>query len=573
MGLVQRNAAEIIDVSRASTATYINASGLLATAAAGELRIDHDPLTLAVKGLLVEQGATNLLPYNSQLDQSVWTLSSASATANAAIAPDGTMTADKLVEASTTTAASHYTDRVVSGANTLGTQFTYSVYLKAAGRGFGRLTAYYDSGGAGGYTAIFNLNTGVVSAVASGLTATITPAPNGYYRCSITVTVDQTSYAKILYRIHIYSTATVGSYIGDGASGLYVWGAQAEAGNVATSVIATGSAAVTRAADAIGMLTSKTVARTNLVAPSNDFTGWTTSGGAVVASAARAGPNGLADTVSLPAGASISLPVAALVATDYCLSVFAQAESGTPALALSGTPYTVTAQALFDLAAGEVTGTTDSADLVPTLKGWVRLSLWAAADAAGTGTLTISNPSASTLTLGLWGVQLEASPVVTPLIKTTTAAASASDYFDWYSASEGTLVGAFPSTWGATLLSLDDGTDGFRIRQDATGAVLFEILADGATQATITGAVVAAAADLYVAACWKRTANGMKVALAVNGVVSTSALWLRFHFALPTTLWIGSSAGASGFLNGCARRARYFKGAQFDSLASLASES
>lgn len=562
MGLVQRNAAEILTVSRSTTGTYYDAAGLLATAQPGELRFDHNPSTLVARGLLVEESRANLLTYSGDLTNANWTKTLATVTGSAAAAPDGTQTANLLIP--TTTSGSHVVASKAIACSAL-TQYTVSVFVKASAYSQLRLRVA-DS--AGLITApVFDSATG---AFISG-TGSFEALPNGWYRIWVTVTTTSAA-TWLALQLWVYSGATA-TFAGDGASGVLVWGAQMELGADVSSLIPTTSASVTRAADAVGMVTAKTGSRTNLVAPSNDFTGWTASGGAVVTSAAQAGPNGKADTVSLPAGASIALDVAALVAGDYSLSVFAQAASGTPELALSGDAFTTTATAVFDLAEGEVTSTTDAAGLVPTLKGWVRLALLAAANAAGSGTLTISNPGTTTVTLGLWGAQLEASPVTTPLIQTTTAVATALDYFNWYNAVEGTLVGAFPSTWGATLLSLDDGTDGFRIRQDATGAVLFEILADGATMVTLTGAVVAADADLYVAACWRRTGNGMKVALAVNGVVSTSSLWLRFHYALPTTLWIGSSGGAAGFLNGCARRARFFKGAQFDTLASLASES
>ena len=50
-----------ITFTRASTATYFDAQGLMRTAASGVLRIDHDPATGACKGLLIEESRTNLL--------------------------------------------------------------------------------------------------------------------------------------------------------------------------------------------------------------------------------------------------------------------------------------------------------------------------------------------------------------------------------------------------------------------------------------------------------------------------------------------------------------------------------
>jgi len=52
----------------AATATYINSSGYVATAAANEARFDYDPTTLAAKGLLIEGSAINLLKYSVYAD-------------------------------------------------------------------------------------------------------------------------------------------------------------------------------------------------------------------------------------------------------------------------------------------------------------------------------------------------------------------------------------------------------------------------------------------------------------------------------------------------------------------------
>lgn len=50
-----------ITFTRASTATYFGADGLLKTAAVNEPRFDHDPATGECKGLLIEEQRTNLL--------------------------------------------------------------------------------------------------------------------------------------------------------------------------------------------------------------------------------------------------------------------------------------------------------------------------------------------------------------------------------------------------------------------------------------------------------------------------------------------------------------------------------
>lgn len=54
--------------SRASTATYFDAAGVLQTAAVNELRIDHDPGTLLPRGVLIEAAATNLVRQSAGLN-------------------------------------------------------------------------------------------------------------------------------------------------------------------------------------------------------------------------------------------------------------------------------------------------------------------------------------------------------------------------------------------------------------------------------------------------------------------------------------------------------------------------
>lgn len=61
MTLVSKNFSDIITFTRSSTATYVASSGLLTSAATNAPRFDYDPVTLAPKGLLVEEQRTNLL--------------------------------------------------------------------------------------------------------------------------------------------------------------------------------------------------------------------------------------------------------------------------------------------------------------------------------------------------------------------------------------------------------------------------------------------------------------------------------------------------------------------------------
>jgi hypothetical protein len=161
-------------------------------------------------------------------------------TANAITAPNGTLTADKLVE--DTSNNSHF---VVNTAFT-GTVATYSasIYAKAGERTW--LNHRLWNGAVYSAEAYFDLTNGVVGTVVAG-TATITPAGNGWYRCTVVGAL--TVAATCTIDPAIAEADNDRSYLGDGTSGLYLWGAQVELGAFASSYIPTTATSITRNQD------------------------------------------------------------------------------------------------------------------------------------------------------------------------------------------------------------------------------------------------------------------------------------------------------------------------------------
>lgn len=214
----------------------------LLTAPAGAARFDHNPVTGESLGLLIEEQRSNLLQRSEEFENAYWAKTRVSATSNTIIAPDGTLTGDKVFEDSTAS-NTHWI-----GGNFTATvaPYTLTAYLKAGERNWAALHLYNASS----YYAYFNLSTGVIGTVTSGATGTITSVGNGWYRCSITVTLRA---EDCFPSVFLASADNTVSYTGNGYSGIYIWGAQLEAGAFPTSYIKTEGSSVTRNADATNM--------------------------------------------------------------------------------------------------------------------------------------------------------------------------------------------------------------------------------------------------------------------------------------------------------------------------------
>ena len=228
-----------ITFSRGSIGTRVNRNRLIETVSANQPRFDYDPVTGECRGLLIEESRTNSLLY-SQDFTTTWSPSAASISSNVITAPDGNTTADKLVE---NTSFSSF-KFVVQGVGSLSGTYTLSAFFKAGERYSGYLQLF---GAGGNATTGFNLRTGTISGGVG--TNTITPYGNGWYRISTSATFSGSAAIYIV----LYNSNGITNYTGDGTSGLYIWGAQVEAGAFPTSYIPTIASTVTRSADLASM--------------------------------------------------------------------------------------------------------------------------------------------------------------------------------------------------------------------------------------------------------------------------------------------------------------------------------
>ena len=181
---------------------------------------------------------TNFALYSQEFDNANWQkvgVSVSGGAINATIAPDGTLTADALIEDATT--GNHWTYHTPP--STVSATHTFSAYYKASGRSFVGLRMTVNPSTI--VYAWFNLATGAVGTVNAGLTATISAVGNGWYRCTITgLMTAATPIVAFLADADNSNTYTGTS----GLVGAYIWGAQLVQGSVPGDYVATTSAAL-----------------------------------------------------------------------------------------------------------------------------------------------------------------------------------------------------------------------------------------------------------------------------------------------------------------------------------------
>ena len=192
------------------------------------------------------QGGNNLLTYSQDFTNAAWVKINSTTSATLVVAPDGTTTANKIVESSANNRHIEY-----NSITALALTYTFSVYLKADTRTVAQVQ--FGNGGLY-YAALVNLSTGAIiantsSGSPSNTGSSIYPVGNGWHRVSVTCTTTATTAYPVI-ALSNSTTPTYDSngnptYIGDGTSDILVWGAQLELGSVASNYTPTTTAAVT----------------------------------------------------------------------------------------------------------------------------------------------------------------------------------------------------------------------------------------------------------------------------------------------------------------------------------------
>jgi hypothetical protein len=246
--------------TRSSSATRVNSKGFIEVVGNNVPRFDYDPITLQPKGLLIENTKGNFFRNSNTLND--WVTTSSTVSSNAAIAPDGTNTAIKLIPNLGVTGRKGITNSPNIASSSTG--YVFSVYVKPAG--FNTITVYdnafntYPISGLGsgygyfGIAAQINLDTYVVTGDTDTIPALLVqPVGNGWVRCAL-----RYNGAAGQPTITIGNPNGNDGLTGDGVKGIYIWGAQLETiggtyeNNLyPTSLITTTGASATRSFDQI----------------------------------------------------------------------------------------------------------------------------------------------------------------------------------------------------------------------------------------------------------------------------------------------------------------------------------
>lgn len=218
----------------ANTATYINSSGYVTTAAQDVARFEYDPTTLAAKGLLIEGSATNYLLRSTTCAGTGWNTGGAVTVTNAyATGPDGVANSATRFQMSYSSGG---TGRIYQDSGFTTKPYTNSVWIKS-NTGSNQTLNLWNTAG-------------------SGNTFTITATPT--WQRFENVNTTGTSLAGYFY---LENPSTNPAVVVD----VLVYGAQLEAGTAASSYIPTVASQVTRNPD-LALMTS------------TNFSSWYTGG-------------------------------------------------------------------------------------------------------------------------------------------------------------------------------------------------------------------------------------------------------------------------------------------------------
>lgn len=621
-----------ITFTRATIGSYYDADGILKIASSGTPRFDHNPVTGESLGLLVEEQRTNFATISE--DFNAWTVANTRLVPNVALSPDGFWTADKLVEDSTASAG-HFIYRTRTGSSETVTASVYAKLISTSRPRFEISMSNFSNASVG---VRFDLSTGTIltadaaNADYTAPTATITPVGNGWYRCTITTTkaaVNTTNTMQITLINELSNT-----YTGDNISGIYIWGAQLELNAFATSYIPTYLSFVSRASTATyfgsnGYMTTAAsgaarydynpnnlslgsrflseAASTNSATYSEDFTNgaWTTGALNVSVTANQiASPDGsvTADKIQTTLASTTntgfvhqSIAVTANRAYNTWSVYVKKGNVSVVTLNLyNSSPFTQAVLTYnFDTTAVTNSAGCNDYSVIPSVNGWVRLSITLAGNAA-TGVacrVYVRDQGTSNTTsdyVYAWGAQFEensfrissyipnvATGSTTRVADSVTAGfgftrnadqplISGNNFLTWYNQSEGTIVTSFSRPYGITAVPTYPTITEFNYNDDWQNNH-YQLVQTSTNYITAgTHAISVTNADMYPVGSISTTSvnksaysyktDSFAHSLNTYDIITDSAGQLPFVHKLT----IGYSSTAYGVLNGQIAKIAYY---------------
>jgi hypothetical protein len=246
--------------SRTTASTYLS-NGSVLTAAANVPRFPTD-IVGQPTGLRLTGPRQNLLTQSQDFSNASWIkFGSAVATPNVSTAPDGTNTANTLIPA--TTSGTPYVRNYTSPA-TANMPYVLSCFFKPSGYNWAFAAFYDGSAPVAQMAAMLNMTTGVITLGTPGnggnpsntpITGQAIQLANGWWWFAISVNKNASSGTLYGYlgvsNTGTFSSALPAPFVGDGVSGIYMWGAEMTQSAFLEDYVPTTTAVVTHAADVL----------------------------------------------------------------------------------------------------------------------------------------------------------------------------------------------------------------------------------------------------------------------------------------------------------------------------------
>ena len=390
----------LVDHTRQSSATYVDGDGVIKTAVTNLVLQSEDFSTTWANTLLTDN-------------------------TNAITAPDGTVTADEIIETTATNIRSK--SQIIT--SVASTTYTLSVFAKA-GNGdqrYLRLSLNSAASTSLWAAATYDLSAGVVTGDNSAGVGTVTstsiyPYPDGWFRCVLTgdigANTDLNSIVTLTPAQFTYTPNGRGrtSYTGDGVSSIYIWGAQLEESSTVGEYVKT-----TTAKNGAPRFDHEVTRTTTNFIPYSE----------AILSNALSGPNRtiVDNTILAPDGALTAATVTATGVDPYIvISTLSGASAGTYTFSvyLKGHPNNSSQTCKLRIQdAGTGLQTSSSFDITGE---WDRYSFTVTTTGdLETVRLDIPDVAVSGDIVYVWGFQIEANADVGPYVKTTGAAATQVD--------------------------------------------------------------------------------------------------------------------------------------------------